>query len=144
MLLSLEPLKQFDSEKGRWSDNTLRGVCKSMLEASESTVPSTLKALGDIPKESFSGQSYILDLILRPIYQYGAADNGSLVALILMNYLTFKPSEAIWILADGMHAYPYGDIVECIARFDNVLNTEFCPRADHNSIDTFVNALTFK
>ena len=36
-----------------------------------------------------------------------------------------------------------GDIVECMARSDNVLNTGFCPRADRDSIDLFTAALSF-
>lgn len=43
----------------------------------------------------------------------------------------------------GIHAYLSGDIVECMARSDNVLNTGFCPRADRDSIDLFTAALTF-
>lgn len=143
-LLALEPLKQFDTEKGQWSDNTLRGICKSMLTASEATVEDTLRELGNTAKGDFGKQAYILDLIPRLIDQYGTTDNGSLVALVLMNYLTFEPGEAIWIPADGIHAYLYGDIVECMARSDNVLNTGFCPQADRNSVETFVQALTFK
>lgn len=144
MLLSLEPLKKFDPEAGRWTDDTLRDVCRSMLTASEASVKESLQGLGDIPKGDLGEQAYILDLIPRLIDQYGATDNGSLVALVLMNYLTFEAGEAIWIPADGIHAYLYGDIVECMARSDNVLNTGFCPRADRNSVETFVQALTFK
>ena len=143
-ILQLEPLKQFDPEKGKWSDNTLRGVCKSMLEAPEKTVAEVLKNLGDTPKSQLGNHSYILDLIPRLVDQYGAADNGSLVALILMNFLTFQPGEAIWIPADGIHAYLSGDIVECMARSNNVLNTGFCPKAERNSVDMFVQALTFQ
>jgi mannose-6-phosphate isomerase len=35
-----------------------------------------------------------------------------------------------------------GDIVECMARSDNVPNTGFCPRADRDSVDLFTAALT--
>lgn len=143
-LLALKPLRQFDPEEGRWSDNTLRDVCRSMLTASESAVKNALRGLGDTPKGDFGDQAYIVDLIPRLIDQYGTTDNGSLVALILMNFLSFEPGEAIWIPADGIHAYLYGDIVECMARSDNVLNTGFCPRAERNSVETFVQALTFK
>jgi len=115
-----------------------------MLTASEATVTSVMRELGDMSKDSLGNQSHIVDLVPRLIDQYGAADNGSLVALCLMNYLTFKPGEAIWIPADGIHAYLYGDIVECMARSDNVLNTGFCPPGDRNSVDTFVRALTFQ
>lgn len=43
----------------------------------------------------------------------------------------------------GIHAYLSGDIVECMARSDNVLNTGFCSRADRDSIDLFTAAPTF-
>ena len=144
MLLDVECLQKFDSDKGKWSDNTLREVCKSMLTASEETVASTMKALGDLSKGKLGNQAYIVDLVPQLIDQYGAADNGSLVALCLMNYMTFKPGEAIWIPADGIHAYLRGDIVECMARSNNVLNTGFCPPADRDNVDTFVRALTFQ
>ena len=70
-------------------------------------------------------------------------DPGSLLALITMNFLTLKPGEALYIPADGIHAYLSGDIVECMARSNNVLNTGFCPRADRNSVESFVSCLTF-
>ena len=35
------------------------------------------------------------------------------------------------------------DIVECMARSNNVLNTGFCPRAKRDSIELFTAALTF-
>lgn len=144
MLLSLEPLQQFDPEKGKWSDNTTREVCRAMLKASEQTVASTLKALGDTSRGKLGEQAYILDLIPRLVGQYGASDNGNLVALILMNYFVFSPGEAIWIPADGIHAYLAGDIVECMARSNNVLNTGFCPAADRDNIDLFCRALSFE
>jgi len=47
------------------------------------------------------------------------------------------------ILNSRIHASPGGDILECMARSDNVLNTGFCPRADSDSIDLFTATLTF-
>jgi len=61
-----------------------------------------------------------------------------------MNFRTLSPGQSIYVPADGIHAYLSGDIVECMARSDNVLNTGFCPPADRDSVDTFVRALTFK
>merc|ERR1711964_744239 len=54
-----------------------------------------------------------------------------------------EKGDAIYVPADGIHAYLSGDIVECMARSDNVLNTGFCPRADRDSIELFTAALTF-
>ena len=60
-----------------------------------------------------------------------------------MNFLTLNAGDAIYVPADAPHAYLSGDIVECMARSNNVLNTGFCPRADRDSIELFTAALTF-
>ena len=60
-----------------------------------------------------------------------------------MNFLTLNAGEAIYVPADAPHAYLSGDIVECMARSNNVLNTGFCPRADRDSIELFTSSLTF-
>ena len=60
-----------------------------------------------------------------------------------MNYLNLSAGQAIYVPADAPHAYLSGDIVECMARSNNVLNTGFCPRADRDSIELFTSALTF-
>ena len=60
-----------------------------------------------------------------------------------MNFITLQAGDAIYVPADAPHAYLSGDIVECMARSNNVLNTGFCPRADRDSIPLFTSALTF-
>jgi mannose-6-phosphate isomerase len=60
-----------------------------------------------------------------------------------MNYLVLEKGQAIYVPANGIHAYLSGNIVECMARSDNVLNTGFCPRADRDSAELFTSALTF-
>lgn len=60
-----------------------------------------------------------------------------------MNYMTLKKGESIYIPADGIHAYLSGDIIECMARSNNVLNTGFCPRAERNNVDMFTDCLTY-
>lgn len=60
-----------------------------------------------------------------------------------MNFMTLSAGDAIYIPADAPHAYLSGDIIECMARSNNVINTGFCPRADRDNIDLFINALTF-
>lgn len=60
-----------------------------------------------------------------------------------MNFLQLSAGDAIYVPADAPHAYLSGDIVECMARSNNVLNTGFCPRADRDSIELFTASLTF-
>lgn len=90
------------------------------------------------------GAGYIAELLPRLQGQYGPGDAGSIVALTCMNFMVLSPLDAIYIPADGIHAYLSGNIVECMARSNNVLNVGFCPRADRNNVDLFADTLTFK
>lgn len=145
-LMGLEPLRQFmpQSTDYKFNDDTLREICRNILKAPEANVAAALKGLLSIPSEQYEKQSYILDLARRLREQYGSTDNGNLIALVCMNYLVLEAGSALYIPADGIHAYLSGDIVECMARSNNVLNTGFCPRADRDSVDLFAEALTFK
>jgi mannose-6-phosphate isomerase len=148
-LLKLDPLKQFvpsgTTADLKLTNDTLKQVCANMLKAPEATVKDVEAALGKLSKDELgSKHSYILDLLPRLQAQYTNADPGTLVALVLMNFLTLSAGEALYVPADGIHAYLSGDIVECMARSNNVLNTGFCPPAERNSVDLFTKVLTFK
>ncbi|EKG11164.1 Mannose-6-phosphate isomerase type I [Macrophomina phaseolina MS6] len=144
-LMLLEPLQRFlpQVKKTAFDDQSLKYVVQSMLSASESDVKEVEEALGKVPKEAFGKHTNIPELLPRLQDQYGKTDPGSLVALITMNYLVLQPGESIYIPADGIHAYLAGDIIECMARSNNVLNTGFCPKADRNNVETFIQSLTF-
>lgn len=62
---------------------------------------------------------------------------------LCMNYMNLPPTSSVFIPADAPHAYLKGDIIECMARSNNVLNTGFCPRADRDNVDIFAQTLTF-
>lgn len=130
----------------KWTNETLREVTRKLLKADEASVKSIEKNLLSTPRSALANvkAEYILDLLPRLQDQYDPGDAGSVVALACMNFLTFEPLDAIYIPADGIHAYLSGDIVECMARSNNVLNVGFCPAADKNNIDMFANTLTFK
>jgi len=141
----LEPLRRFLPDKVNiFTNKTLKGVTRAMLEASEQVVAETQEKLGALDKDAYGRQSYILELLPRLQQQYSKEDAGTLVALLCMNFMVLSPGEAIYIPADGIHAYLSGDIVECMARSNNVLNTGFCPRADRDSVELFANTMTFK
>ncbi|KAH7075353.1 mannose-6-phosphate isomeras-like protein [Paraphoma chrysanthemicola] len=144
-LLQLPPLQPFlpQIKKPDFDDQTLKHVVRAMLEASDEAVRKTNDALMALPKEKFGKDSYIPDMIPRLIEQYDKADNGTLVALVTMNYMQLKEGDSIYIPADGIHAYLSGDIIECMARSNNVLNTGFCLRADRDSVEMFTSSLTF-
>ncbi|KAL8729242.1 MAG: hypothetical protein Q9166_004863 [cf. Caloplaca sp. 2 TL-2023] len=141
---ALPPLERFLPRKDVNFDNeVLKQICYKILTASDDEIASTQNELAQIPREKYGKQAYILDLLPRLQQQYSKVDPGSLVALLTMNFLTLTAGDAIYVPADAPHAYLSGDIVECMARSNNVLNTGFCPRADRDSIELFTSALTF-
>ena len=145
-LFKLPALKRFVPENtSDWSDRTLREVVRTILKSDDSTIKTAQDELSKTPKSEIPADAgYILELLPRLQQQYSDQDPGNLVALTTMNFMTFQAGDAVYIPADGIHAYLSGDIVECMARSNNLLNTGFCPRAERNSIDMFANTLTFK
>ncbi|KAK5136900.1 hypothetical protein LTR08_001822 [Meristemomyces frigidus] len=144
-LMSLEPLKRFMPEitKPDFDDQQLKAVVRKMLESDDQTVKETYEALTSLSGSDFDGDDYIPKLAPRLAEQYSEADPGLLVSLILMNFMVLQPGEGLYIPADGIHAYLSGDIIECMARSNNVLNTGFCPRAERDNVELFCSALTF-
>lgn len=130
----------------RWGNDTLREVTRNLLKADEATVKTIESDLLKTPRAELEkvNAGYFLDLLPRLQGQYGPGDAGSIVALACMNFMVFEPLDAIYIPADGIHAYLSGNIVECMARSNNVLNVGFCPSADRNNVDMFAKTLTFK
>ncbi|RMJ24581.1 mannose-6-phosphate isomerase [Aspergillus sp. HF37] len=143
-LFNLRPLQRYTPEHSHLEGETLKMICKALLEASPHMVSETINELQAIPSDQFGKYSYIPSILDRLSNQYSEFDNGNLVAALLMNYMTIGPGEAVCVPADGIHAYLSGDIIECMARSDNVINTGFCPRVDRDSADLFTQALTFK
>lgn len=129
-----------------WTNETLRETSRTLLKADDAAVRAAEEALLATPRDELrrAGAENVADLLPRLRGQYGPGDAGSLVALACMNFMVLGPLDAIYIPADGIHAYLSGDIVECMARSNNVLNVGFCPRADRNSADVFAETLTFK
>lgn len=162
----VEPLKKYlPADSKKFDNETLKTVCRNILAASDKDIAETQQQLGSLEMKSLGKQSYILDLLPRLQQQYSKEDpggcpilwqayglalgsanglrSGNLIALLLMNFLVLSPGDAIFVPADGIHAYLSGDIVECMARSNNVINTGFCPRASRDSVELFTNALTF-
>jgi mannose-6-phosphate isomerase len=143
-LFTLKPLEQFVPNKSTtFDDETLRKICMALLSAPPNEVATTIKELQSLPQSQFGAEPYIPGLLDRLSKQYTDTDNGNLVAALLMNYLTLGPGDSVFVPADSIHAYLEGDIVECMARSDNVINTGFCPAAMRDSVELFGQALTF-
>jgi mannose-6-phosphate isomerase len=121
----------------------LKLIVGQVLSASDEDIAKVYETLKKTPKEDFDEHFYIPELLPRLAKQYDKSDPRSLVTLLTMNFLVLQKGDAIYVPADGIHAYLSGDIVECMARSDNVINTGFCPQADRDSVALFTSALTF-
>lgn len=144
-----EPLSNFlkavDATPENVTNEHLRAIVQTILEAPDDAIKRTYEALLALPASTFSGaNSHIPALAPRLSEDYDSSDPGILVGLLTMNYLKLQPGDALYIPADGIHAYIAGDIIECMARSDNVLNTGFCPRPDRSNAAQFSKLLTFK
>ncbi|KAK4507108.1 hypothetical protein PRZ48_000842 [Zasmidium cellare] len=144
-LLKIDALQRFapQDQLSNFTNEQLKEVVRKMLTTSDEDVRSIYKDLTALPESKFGKDTYIPKLAQRLADQYSEADPGILVALVTMNFLVLNAGESIWIPADGIHAYLSGDIIECMARSNNVLNTGFCPRAERSNIDLFCECLTF-
>lgn len=146
-LLQISPgLKAFiPPDEKSFNDQTLKKVVNKMLKAEDDDVQLVYTEITNTSGSEWGkDDEYIPTLAPRLAKQYSKADPGILVALITMNFLKLKAGDSIYIPADGIHAYLAGDIIECMARSNNVLNTGFCPAAERNSADLFCDTLTFK
>jgi len=143
--MGLEPLKRYmpSVKKPDFDDQQLKAVVQRMLEADDNTIKETYQALTSMSESDFGSEKHILKLAPRLAEQYSEADPGLLVALITMNYLVLQPNEGLYIPADGIHAYLSGDIIECMARSNNVLNVGLCPRSSRDNVELFCSCLTF-
>ncbi|KAL4749811.1 hypothetical protein BDW72DRAFT_177412 [Aspergillus terricola var. indicus] len=144
-LMKLKPLEQFVPANAELDDELLRQICKKFLQLPPESVKDIVTQLSKLPKSDFGAKhEYVPALLERVSKQYSESDNGALVAVLLMNYMVLQPGEAVCVPADSIHAYLKGDILECMARSDNVLATGFCPQADRNNVDLFAKTLSFK
>ncbi|KAH7165384.1 mannose-6-phosphate isomerase [Dactylonectria macrodidyma] len=64
-----------------------------------------------------------------------------LFVLFFLNYVTLEPGEALFLVADDIHAYVSGDIMECMAASDNVVRAGFTPK--FKDVTTLVDMLTY-
>lgn len=157
----LEPLHKFLPEQhAQFDHETLKQICLRILKASDEEIATTQEQLAKIPREKYGKQAtysiccldcknsiqkrilvtwWLFCMVIKhPISVYSQCSHTGRT----MNFLNLSAGDAIYVPADAPHAYLSGDIVECMARSNNVLNTGFCPRADRDDIELFTSALT--
>ncbi|KAF8509707.1 RmlC-like cupin domain-containing protein [Hysterangium stoloniferum] len=106
----------------------IKSIVSSLLLRAQSEIEPFVRAVVDrlqAQNDAFS------NLVLEVNSQY-PGDVAVLVAPFLMNLVTLSKGEAVYIGADDAHAYISGDIIECMAASDNVVNAAFVPPEDRD------------
>lgn len=121
------------------------GLMSSSAEDIEKEIPN----LVDLAKSEGSGFAgggvsstsgeVLSELVTRLNGQFGA-DIG-LFVLFFLNFVTLEPGEALFLVADDIHAYVSGDIIECMAASDNVVRAGLTPK--FKDVSTLVDMLTY-
>lgn len=79
------------------------------------------------------------EIIARLHSQFGS--NISIFILFSLNFVTLHLGEALFLVADDIHVYISGDIIECMAASDNVVKASLAPK--FKDTDTLVAMLTY-
>ncbi|ROT37502.1 mannose-6-phosphate isomerase [Sodiomyces alkalinus F11] len=94
-------------------------------------------AAGGTP--SSSSGAVLSELVTRLNRQF--PDDIGLFVFFFLNYVRLAPGEALFLVADDIHAYLSGDVVECMASSDNVVRAGFTPK--FKDVTTLVDMLTY-
>jgi mannose-6-phosphate isomerase len=115
----------------------LRGAVSTLLtwpqEQRPGLVAGVVGAAGRLP----AAQCELLGLLAKEF----PGDLGIVVGLLL-NHVTLRPGEAIWMPAGNMHSYLRGTGVEILAASDNVLRGGLTPK--HVNVAELLKVLVFE
>lgn len=103
----------------------VRGMLRRCFDTRDAT--STIKKL--LASDALLEFTQERGLLQRCAQMY-PGDSGALVVVFLMNFFLLQPGESAYVKEDGIHAWFTGDMIECMAVSDNVLNTGFIPESD--------------
>lgn len=125
------------------SKDMLKKLYASLLRRPQDAVTPLVHTLVDRLSKTRSGTSLSPEVsrLVHKLHEQYPGDVG-VFSPFFLNFLKLKRGEAVYIGADEVHAYLEGDIIECMAVSDNVMNAAFAP-PDARQTPEFVRALTF-
>lgn len=154
---SLQPLTTSD-EEGSPNDvanrKALQSLFSRVMNASDSLVEKYSKLLIERAQKEGSNFGYgeskdtaqgsfgkpLADLLVCVNEQF-PNDIGLFCGGLMLNYVTLKPGQAMFLRAKDPHAYISGDIIECMAASDNVVRAGFTPK--FKDVSNLVSMLTY-
>ncbi|KAG5936674.1 hypothetical protein E4U53_000170 [Claviceps sorghi] len=138
-----------DADEQRARKTVLKKAFSALMSSSADDVSKSLPGLIDQAKTEGarfaaggvgSTKGHVLaELVTRLHGQFG--DDIGIFVLFFLNYVSLQPGEALFLVADDIHAYLSGDIVECMAASDNVVRAGLTPK--FKDVSTLVDMLTY-
>ncbi|KAF8247015.1 RmlC-like cupin [Wilcoxina mikolae CBS 423.85] len=95
------------------------------------------EALGDL------GRQEGLERVIEKVLTDYPEDVGVFAAVFFMNYVRLNKGEGIAVPPDCIHAYLEGDVIEGMARSDNMIACGFATREEQVDPKTFVDHLSY-
>ncbi|KAF7560628.1 hypothetical protein G7046_g3496 [Stylonectria norvegica] len=127
----------------------LKKAFGALMSSSSTSIEEQIPKLVELAKSegsSFAGGGVastsgdtLSELVTRLSGQFGT-DIG-LFVLFFLNFVSLQPGEALFLVADDIHAYVSGDIMECMAASDNVVRAGLTPK--FKDVTTLVDMLTY-
>ncbi|KAM0668203.1 hypothetical protein ACQRIT_000685 [Beauveria bassiana] len=141
-----------ENPEGPCSENKKQALKKAfagLMGSSQDAVATEVKNLVELAKkdkdqfaaggvQSTPGET-LAELVIRLDSQF--EDDIGLFVLFFLNFIKMQPGEALFLVADDIHAYVSGDIMECMAASDNVVRAGFTPK--FKDVSTLVDMLTY-
>ena len=136
----LADLSQFKSlapwKKSLPSIPFLRDICSALMQFDKAALDKM--ATNFIAETSRRAGRFAL---FRRLFKQYPGDSGVFFSLIL-NYMTLKPCQAVYIGSNMPHAYIKGRGIECMANSNNVIRAGLTPK--YVNRDLLLNTLDFK
>ncbi|KAG5986054.1 Mannose-6-phosphate isomerase [Claviceps pusilla] len=138
-----------DDDDGRTNKAALKKAFSSLMSSSAEDVSKSLPRL--VEQAKTEGTQFaaggvgstrgdvLAELVARLYGQFG--EDIGIFVLFFLNFVSLQPGEAMFLVADDIHAYISGDIVECMAASDNVVRAGLTPK--FKDVSTLVDMLTY-
>jgi len=121
--------------------NALKKLYKSLMEQDHTIIKTQLdKLINRITEKDPNPTKGTLNEVLIRIEKQYPGDVG-IFSIFLLNYVSLKPGEGLYLAANEPHAYISGDCIECMAASDNVVRAGLTPK--FKDVETLVNMLTY-
>lgn len=122
----------------------LQKVFGKLMNTDEKIIAERAKSLIESTKtnpELFTAIDKSLPQLMQDLNEQFPQDVGLFCGCLMLNHVTLKAGEAIFLQAKDPHAYIKGDIMECMAASDNVVRVGFTPK--FKDVKNLVEMLTY-